>query len=357
MKIEWASSFLSDGTRIEPPPSKMHGWIVKMRGTILGDEKVRSEGMREMKRAKSERKKWDEWRERQEKYRGGGQTTKQKGILALFGLGKKNSPPPRRLQSSRQPGSSRPSYHSSNSHGSRAVRPSPKSGGQSYRSTSSRPHSELRRDKGVPKVKIPRTFRSADSDLSMLLAIESSGMPPQASPALHKSIITLHSISLFLSIVILLLSIEDCGTLSLCLNPLFSVCTAGYHILMLGFNYKRTQNAGPWPVGWIIFCYLLSLAWLGAFIAMSIVLANRAKEIPFYDIRIPIPQTSRVSQKMQLMLDAVAFAILGDLAVKLSVESYYLGKVEDEYSDTESLYGRSYTPTLDSFRTIASSRF
>ncbi|KAF9057972.1 hypothetical protein BJ165DRAFT_96292 [Panaeolus papilionaceus] len=140
MKIEWASSFLSDGTRIQPPPSKMHGWMVKMRGTLLGNEK----GMREMQRAQKERKRWDEWRARQEKYRGG-QEPKNKGILALFGLGRnKNKAPPRRLQSSRPPGSSRPSYHSSNSHGSRAVRPAPKSGGQSYKSTSSRPHPERR---------------------------------------------------------------------------------------------------------------------------------------------------------------------------------------------------------------------
>lgn len=97
-----------------------------------------------MQRAQKERKRWDEWRARQEKYRGG-QEPKNKGILALFGLGRnKNKAPPRRLQSSRPPGSSRPSYHSSNSHGSRAVRPAPKSGGQSYKSTSSRPHPERR---------------------------------------------------------------------------------------------------------------------------------------------------------------------------------------------------------------------
>jgi hypothetical protein len=97
---------------------------------------------------------------------------------------------------------------------------------------------------------------------------------------------------------------------------------------------------------------------LGAFIAMSIVLANRSKEIPIYDFRIPIPQTLRVLQKIQLMLDPVQFAVLGDLAIKLSVESYYLGKVDDgSYSDTESLCGRSYTATLDSFQTIASARF
>ncbi|KAF9464364.1 hypothetical protein BDZ94DRAFT_1256273 [Collybia nuda] len=58
MKIEWASSvrlyrffhsfsryslaiplkFRADGTRRRPPPSTMHGWLAKMRGTLIGDE-------------------------------------------------------------------------------------------------------------------------------------------------------------------------------------------------------------------------------------------------------------------------------------------------------------------------------
>ncbi|CAK5262976.1 unnamed protein product [Mycena citricolor] len=53
MKIEWASNFRSDGSRRRPPPSTMHGWLAKMRGTLLGDEDLRSKGMREMRDAKS----------------------------------------------------------------------------------------------------------------------------------------------------------------------------------------------------------------------------------------------------------------------------------------------------------------
>ncbi|KAF7332246.1 hypothetical protein MKEN_00105800 [Mycena kentingensis (nom. inval.)] len=45
MKIEWATG----GRR--PRPSVMHGWLAKMRGTILGDEDLRSKGIREMKDA------------------------------------------------------------------------------------------------------------------------------------------------------------------------------------------------------------------------------------------------------------------------------------------------------------------
>ncbi|KAI3612168.1 ribonuclease H-like protein [Moniliophthora roreri] len=59
MKIEWASDFHSDGTRrSRPRPSGMHGWLAKMRGTLIGDEKLRSRGMREIREAKALRK-WE----------------------------------------------------------------------------------------------------------------------------------------------------------------------------------------------------------------------------------------------------------------------------------------------------------
>ncbi|KAE9410136.1 hypothetical protein BT96DRAFT_469629 [Gymnopus androsaceus JB14] len=57
MKIEWASDFHRDGSRRRRPiASTMHGWLAKMRGTLTGDEKLRSQGMREMERARAERK-------------------------------------------------------------------------------------------------------------------------------------------------------------------------------------------------------------------------------------------------------------------------------------------------------------
>ncbi|KAK0231006.1 hypothetical protein IW262DRAFT_1453926 [Armillaria fumosa] len=53
MKIEWAADFHRDGSRRRHPiPNTMHGWLAKMRGTLMGDEKLRSKGMREMKAAR-----------------------------------------------------------------------------------------------------------------------------------------------------------------------------------------------------------------------------------------------------------------------------------------------------------------
>ncbi|TFL00543.1 hypothetical protein BDV98DRAFT_569189 [Pterulicium gracile] len=74
MKIEWASDFHSDGTRrSRPKASTVHGWLAKMRGTLAGNERLRSEGMREMREAKAIR------RYKRER--------KAKGGTGFFGLG------------------------------------------------------------------------------------------------------------------------------------------------------------------------------------------------------------------------------------------------------------------------------
>ncbi|KAJ7498727.1 hypothetical protein FB451DRAFT_992911, partial [Mycena latifolia] len=44
--------FRSDGSRRKPPPSVMHGWLAKMRGTLLGNEELRTKGMQEMRAAR-----------------------------------------------------------------------------------------------------------------------------------------------------------------------------------------------------------------------------------------------------------------------------------------------------------------
>jgi len=53
--IEWISRN-PDGSRRKPPPSTIHGWLSKWRGTFLGNERLRSKGMREMRDASVERR-------------------------------------------------------------------------------------------------------------------------------------------------------------------------------------------------------------------------------------------------------------------------------------------------------------
>ncbi|KAF9534729.1 hypothetical protein CPB83DRAFT_842838 [Crepidotus variabilis] len=143
MKIEWASNFRSDGTRRRPPPSSMHGWLAKMRGTLLGNESLRSRGMREMREAQS-RRQHTSTKRRQHSSKSGG------SIFSFLKFGK-SSKHGAKLQSKRPTGSSRPSYRSTHSHGSRPARPPLRPNGSghksSHRSTrqdASRPHNTRR---------------------------------------------------------------------------------------------------------------------------------------------------------------------------------------------------------------------
>lgn len=56
MKIEWASNYTPDGYRRTPPPSIIHGWLAKWRGTLIGNESLRNRGMAEMRKAASFRR-------------------------------------------------------------------------------------------------------------------------------------------------------------------------------------------------------------------------------------------------------------------------------------------------------------
>jgi len=54
--IHWDSYHPDGRKRTRPPASTIHGWLAKMRGTLIGDEKLRSKGMREMRDARAMRK-------------------------------------------------------------------------------------------------------------------------------------------------------------------------------------------------------------------------------------------------------------------------------------------------------------
>ncbi|KAI0065805.1 hypothetical protein BV25DRAFT_1596567 [Artomyces pyxidatus] len=51
-EIDWSSD---DGRRERYKASTIHGWLVKMRGTLIGSEHIRQAGRREMKEAAAQR--------------------------------------------------------------------------------------------------------------------------------------------------------------------------------------------------------------------------------------------------------------------------------------------------------------
>lgn len=68
-----------------PKASIVHGWLAKMRGTLIGDEALRSRGMREMREAHAIRK-WK--REKKAERQRAGKGTSTSGVLSLFSKNK-----------------------------------------------------------------------------------------------------------------------------------------------------------------------------------------------------------------------------------------------------------------------------
>ncbi|KDR83934.1 hypothetical protein GALMADRAFT_236436 [Galerina marginata CBS 339.88] len=106
----------------------------------------------------------------------------------------------------------------------------------------------------------------------------------------------------------------------LCLNPVFAILTMAYHITMLLLTFKRPADAPRLSIGYTIVAYLLSLAWLGAYFAMSVILSNRETEFKIFGLWVLIPQTMRVPQKIQIMLDPFECVIIGNIAIKSTME-------------------------------------
>ncbi|CAA7260025.1 unnamed protein product [Cyclocybe aegerita] len=105
----------------------------------------------------------------------------------------------------------------------------------------------------------------------------------------------------------------------------------GYHVAILILAYKRPDDAPVLPVGYVIAPYLLTASWLGAFIAMTIVLSCRdLKEMTLFNFQIAVPQAMRVTQKIQIMLDPLECVILGDIAIRSTIDRRRARRFEKE---------------------------
>ncbi|KAG7096755.1 hypothetical protein E1B28_004167 [Marasmius oreades] len=119
MKIEWTSDayFHHDGTRRKVPlPSVMHGWLAKMRGTLLGDEDLRTRGIREMRAAA----KCQAFRKENEARRS--RPSRSRGFFSIFRAAHRQRPRRSNTKLSRE----RPTLHRSNHSSRRAVGPAPR---------------------------------------------------------------------------------------------------------------------------------------------------------------------------------------------------------------------------------------
>ncbi|KAF8842722.1 hypothetical protein BDN67DRAFT_965383 [Paxillus ammoniavirescens] len=109
LQIEWKSShYHSDGRRrSRPKASIVHGWLVKWRATFSGNERLRKEGMREIREAKAVRE-WEKQRRAARRIKGG--ASKSSFSLWPFSVGRKKRRPKRPRMLSR--GSPHTSKHS-----------------------------------------------------------------------------------------------------------------------------------------------------------------------------------------------------------------------------------------------------
>ncbi|EGO02168.1 hypothetical protein SERLA73DRAFT_104501 [Serpula lacrymans var. lacrymans S7.3] len=97
LEIEWKSSqYHSDGRkRSRPKASTVHGWIVKWRATFSGNERLRREGIREMREAQMVRD-WKRQRRAARKASKGHRSidkgSSNLGIFSLFSRSEKKRP-------------------------------------------------------------------------------------------------------------------------------------------------------------------------------------------------------------------------------------------------------------------------
>lgn len=89
---------------------------------------------------------------------------------------------------------------------------------------------------------------------------------------------------------------------------------------MLALAYKRPDDSPVLPIGYSVWAYFLSLSWLGAYIAMAMILSRKEAEILLFDFHIIVPRHLVNFRKLQMFLDPLECVILGDLAIKGTIQ-------------------------------------
>ncbi|KAJ3865388.1 hypothetical protein EV359DRAFT_80561 [Lentinula novae-zelandiae] len=317
MKIEWASDFHRDGSRRSHPiASTMHGWLAKMRGTLVGNEKLRSEGMREMRQAKANRK-------HRKQNKSQGKSPARRGGFSLFGSGRKPAPQHRGSRNVTRGG-----------HGGGEVARAGTQVGWPLNSALSTAASKLHAVTRFAPVAaqhhkstlrhlalydtcllINELFLTDCAGAEHILAGPNMPYEYQTIPA---TIIWFHYISLLTSFAIVVMSIFDYGTLSLYMNPLIGLLTIFFHASLIILTHKRPELKGMLSVEAVVFAYLLSLSWLACFVVMVYVAwksQGRSSQLFGMDEAF-LTVIDNATQRLQLMCTSLEFGLLGDLAVR-----------------------------------------
>ncbi|KAJ7721158.1 hypothetical protein DFH07DRAFT_932888 [Mycena maculata] len=144
-------------------------------------------------------------------------------------------------------------------------------------------------------------------------------MPPP------KSLLLLNCLSLGIAILTLIISLVDLGILSVWMNSSASVFTIIYHSTLLLMSRNGPESGVMHSVPAIALAYMLSVAWLGAFAVMVIIASgNDPSEINLFNSNIQFPEWAKNTQQIQFILVPTEFSLLGDIAIRSTIQRRYL---------------------------------
>ncbi|TFK43704.1 hypothetical protein BDQ12DRAFT_675419 [Crucibulum laeve] len=145
-------------------------------------------------------------------------------------------------------------------------------------------------------------------------------MPPDPTPPLPGSIRLLTWMSLFLILMILILSLLDFGLLSCFINPIAAVLNMIYHLTVLLATHFRPAKAAAFTVTAISLGFLLSLTWLSAFLVMVFVALKGGAACDLFGLDIQFSNTVISTQRIQLLFTMLEFAIMVDLSIRSTLK-------------------------------------
>ncbi|KAJ7490382.1 hypothetical protein B0H11DRAFT_1022599 [Mycena galericulata] len=141
-------------------------------------------------------------------------------------------------------------------------------------------------------------------------------MPPP------KSLLLLNLLSLIVATLTFLISLLDLGILSLWMDPIASLFTIIYHSTLLLMSYNCPKSSVMHSVPAIALAYLLSFIWLGAFAVMVIISYGQGNEtqINVFSMNVQFPDHFQLTQQFQLLLAPLEFSLLGDIAIRSTLQ-------------------------------------
>lgn len=109
------------------------------------------------------------------------------------------------------------------------------------------------------------------------------------------------------------------------MDPAASILTIIYHSTVLLMSRHRPESPVMHSVPAIALAYLLSVIWLGAFAIMVIIAYDQEEgQINIFNLNVQFPASVRTTQQIQFMLAPMEFSLLGDIAIRSTVQRRHL---------------------------------